>query len=230
MPLEIRLEVYHYALVGKYREVECESLNFDAQYEDFQYEHGSTVTILRVNRQVFHEAEPILYQSRSFDFAYKPQRGLDFLQGISKRARLSIRCINMDFGFHPVLVKNDNWNIPPYYEEWDAACAYISDNLSIKELSFDCYSAAVPADFRNVHWVNGLVRIRGLKKLSQKPRHLPLMRHYVDNCSGYDHSPDKVTQARMSGLLKYLRSEMLEAGAARTESIAWDFNDHCGPF
>lgn len=214
-------------MIGKFREVGWESLNFDGQYNFSEHEHDSTATILRVNRQVFHEAEPVLYQSHDFDFSFHTNLGLNFLQRISERGRLSIRYINMEFAFLPEYAGNSTLDISPDVEEWGTACAYIADNLSLQEFSLDCFFGSVPADFRNAEWVKDLVRIRGLKKLSQEPRHLPSLKQDAWMCKEVDDTPDKVLQIRLSALLKYLRCEMLDEGASESKSVAWDCSGHC---
>ena len=66
--------------------------------------------ILRTNRQIFKEAQPLFYRFHAFDFQIEPNTGLSFLQRISERARLNIRWIHMELCYRLPNFGYSEWN------------------------------------------------------------------------------------------------------------------------
>jgi len=89
LPLENRLQVYYYALLGEGTTV------FVHDYDCSDTERDITTALLRTNRQVHGEAEPILYQTHTFDFDEHLEEGIALLQSISETACFSIRSVSM---------------------------------------------------------------------------------------------------------------------------------------
>jgi len=223
LPFEIRLRVYHCNVVGENREAQD---SFHAwTHRDYGKPWSDTAALLRTNRQVYDEAEPILYQCVCFNFELDVDDGLNFFQRISNRARLNIQPISMTLGYQVHWPRNSSWDGLDNLEDWSTMCAYIAENLRLRKLTFDCFYGAVPPNFKDEEWVRSLIKIKGLNSIVQKPTHpIPHLRMY----SGKDREGDRyVTKRlifRLDALLDYLRSEMLERCPSPHEIASWDFD------
>ena len=115
LPLEIRRTIYYYALLPspEHRQV---LRPFRAKYPNSWWGTEDISRILRVSKQLYHEAEEVLYSSFEFPFQdttpYQVER---FLKSVSPRARSSIRqvccCVTMNGQVRDSIRRSyiDNW-------------------------------------------------------------------------------------------------------------------------
>ena len=196
------------------------------------------IALLLTNRQIFDEAEPILYQTRFLHIGIYLRKGLEFLEGLSPRARRNIRVVHIELSdrdVHGRLFDFGQYNI----EDWCQSCDYISQNLQLHSLSFNVPVEAIPANFADKAWVKYLIKIRELKHLVQRD-FFTLIRHPEDIASsdgGSDSEPEtesfEVFNSRLEALLSYLRSEMCRFPASRLlpeEEEKWDWGTKPRPF
>ncbi|KAI9789204.1 MAG: hypothetical protein M1833_002452 [Piccolia ochrophora] len=170
------------------------------------------VTLLRVNRQIFDEAEPVLYQCHDFDFCSHIFAAIPFLQSLTERARQNIA------GARIVLLRGPSPSKEVFEKlftrelanandndcDWSELCTYIQEHLRLRELQFTV-AGSLNRDFQDEFWVKDLVRIRGLQKLSWVSK--GERTYAVDNrWAKEDMLP---LRRRIDALLAYLRSEML---------------------
>lgn len=185
--------------------------------------------LLRANRQIHKEAEPILYKSRSFDFYIFLREGLNFLQKLSSRARAHITSVSMELRF--LLYQRDDPDWDPsnnFVEQWGKLCRYISQNLHVSEVSFDVLVRGVPRDFKNEQWVKDFVQIQGLSRLSQRAGFMDAHRWRMCKDGEGEVEPNNILHMRLQALLAYLNSEMLRGDLTQPEPGVWDY-DHDYP-
>ena len=184
--------------------------------------------LLLTNQQIFNEAEPILYQTRFLNIGVYLDEGLEFLRSLSHRARRNIRAVHIALSYLQVC---DDWrrHSDDNLESWCKLCDYMSHNLRLHALSFNAFVEAVPANFVDAPWVEHLVKIRGLKHLTQRDLVSDDLENFLDF---YDHmeplgfwdiesapEPDpesyKGLSTRLQALQSYLKSEMCQYPASR---------------
>lgn len=144
------------------------SSDFD---NDNQGELEIEAAILRTCQQIHDEAEPTLYRLHDFDFGTSTPTILSFLQTISNRARGNIRCLSMAFvawsnvrgSLHQLMMQD--------YQNWCLACSYIAENLQLHELIFDLDIPVEFCDFEQIDYIQDLLKITNLKRLTQQPLH-----------------------------------------------------------
>ena len=113
------------------------------EYPDF----GIPTALIRANRQIHAEAEPVLYENCNFYLGECLRTAVIFLKSISEIARLSIRSIRM------VLLHRHKWpdNEVEMFDNvrgWTLACEYIAANLRLHHFYFDALVTAVAKDFK----------------------------------------------------------------------------------
>lgn len=182
------------------------------------------VSLLVANKLVNTEALPILYQSRTFDFATNVKIVMPFLSSLSAEARHHLRGIAMEFH-----AKNE----PDYccggvnhcygkglsnHGAWVKACSYIGQNMKVKELTVTV-NVKIPADFKSLKWVEALVNIKSLKRLTlQVNQHYDSFRKPGDTVMhprasskhGLVSSTDSSNSQDLVPFFDYLLEEMLE--------------------
>ena len=184
-----------------------------------------------MSRSIYSETVPILYRSRTFDFGIDIFGIIPFLRNMTPLARNNVQSIHMEFysvGSDEVVKPSyqNHWNVRDNVQDWNEACAYISDHLKLKELSINVHIKAVkatdpPANVPQLHWVKDLVSIRDLKKLtyhvSLHDNGLQSVRRRRLPPGGFVPGPDDVVDGDLKGakpglgkLFRYLREEMLE--------------------
>ncbi len=184
-------------------------------------------SLLLANRQIFDEAEPILYQSFFLKIGQHLNEGLRFLRKLSPRARRNTRAVHIALSWWyicdgPWVFNSDN-NI----EAWCKLCAYMSQNLRLRSLSFNAVPKDVSVNFIDQAWVKCLVKIRGLKHLVQRDLEFPELmelRMYINIEIGPE--PDEVLNSRLRALLSYLKSKMCQYPASRLlieKEEEWDW-------
>lgn len=180
-----------------------------------------TAGLLRTNRQVHSEAEPILYENCALDFEENIQQGDDFLQSISEVARLSIRSVSVVLLYFHKLRQEDGWEFS-YVEDWVMACQYFANNLRLRTLNFDTFVRAVPKDFQSELWVKALVQIQRLQRLEQRPSNvLTYIKGIMVKEGEGDKWPNNILEARLTALLRYLKSKVLAHPASHPETDDW---------
>ena len=181
--------------------------------------------LLLANRQIFDEAEPVLYQSLYLKFGFHLYEGLEFLRKLSPRARQNIRAVHIALSYWCICDGRWAYELEENIEDWCKLCTYISQNLRLRALSFNAVAKVAPAKFVDQAWVKCLIEIRELKHLMQSNLEFPeLMEAY----EGHDNDPvsDEVLNSRLRALLRYLRSEMCQYPASRllTKEEEWDWS------
>lgn len=231
LPLEIRLQVYKYAFAnnqtvkvdrrtsfGRPEAFDCYHWADDVVVRAGKDEYGTDIdtALLLTNRQIFDEAEPLLYQTRFIKIGVHLNKGLEFLESLSPRARQNIRAVHIVLPFPCICRLEIDHNF--YY--WCKLCAYISQNLQLHVLSLNASMRAIPANFTNEAWVKDLIKIRGLKSLVQcdftfvgDPEVMASTDAGSDSESEF--GPSRVEYFRLQALLSYLRSKMCRFPASR---------------
>ena len=194
--------------------------------KQFQYKFASqhkgeskdiNVNLLATNRLVNHEAVPVLYQMHTFDFAKNVRSIGPFLLKLSNETRQNLRGIWMEL--HDFQepdhccggiisyrgASSDN------LAAWSKACLFMAGNAKMEELNLTI-NVKISADFRSLGWVQALVRIKGLQRLS-----LQAKQHSDDEVSiraSYREGSLAASRPCFSEylvqLFEYLRGEMLE--------------------
>lgn len=235
LPFEIRLRIYSYYARSEYGVVDWAHLgprNTRITHENYYVAPEPTYGILFTNQQLHTEFKPVLYQSCTFEFGLELARGLYFLQKLSESARLNIRSIGM--------IQAVPWTSPEVCEfeldernmcrkmQWTAMCNYASKNLKLRHLVIDSVVISVPKNFTNVGWVQDLIQIRGLQRLSQGCMDCDDCTNTIytyENTSRYEQG--KITSAhRLQEFLKFLRTEMLagDAPAPSRIDLVWGYS------
>ena len=182
------------------------------------------VSLLVASKSVNREALPILYQSRTFDFTTNVKLVMPFLSSLSAEARHYLRGISMELH-----TKNE----PDYccggenicygkgsdnQGAWVKACTYIGQSVKVKELTVTV-NVKIPADFKSLKWVEALVNIKSLKRLTlQVNQHYGSYRAPADTLmhprASYKHgsvsSTNNCNSDHLVPLFDYLLEEMLE--------------------
>lgn len=223
---------------------ECSHLAFDitALAANDEFSTDINTALLLTNRQIFDEAEPILYQTRFIHIGVYLRTGLEFLEGLSPRARRNIRAVHIELSHEGVCGLGYPFEFGHRIEDWCKLCDYMSQNLQLRALSFNVSLKEIPANFADQIWVKHLIKIRELKLLVQ--RNFTDMIERASSDGGSDSWPepgpgpgpepepepeseqDQVLNSRLQALLSYLRSKMCRLPASRllTETDdKWDW-------
>ena len=182
------------------------------------------VSLLIASKLVNSEALPILYQSRTFDFATNVKLVMPFLSSISAEARHHLRGIAMELhaknepdyccgGLNNCFGKGlDNQGA------WVKACTYIGQSVNVKELTVTV-NVKIPAEFKSLKWVKALVSIRSLKCLTlQAGQHYDNWHYTADRTmyprASYKHgsvsSTNSCNSQHLVPFFDYLLEEMVE--------------------
>lgn len=210
------------------------------------YGKDITTGLLLVSKDVYAETVPRLYHGRTFDFGIDVFGIVPFLRQMTPLARQHVREIHMEFytlpTHRPQGPNNQrHWHVRENAQDWTEACAYIADHLQLKKLSINVdmkFSKPTdpPVDLRQLHWVQDLVQIRELQRLShyvsphghgleaQRPRRPP--RPHGSPSETFFPGPDDVVDWDVKGakpglgrLFRYLREEMLEKSTRSVPSM-----------
>ena len=169
------------------------------------------VSLVIASKLVNTEALPILYQSRTFDFATNVRLVMPFLSSLSAEARHHLRGIAMELH-----TKNE----PDYccggenisygkgldnQGAWVKACSYIGQSVKVKELTVTV-NVKIPAEFKSLKWVEALVNIKSLKRLT-----LQVNQHY----GRYGAPADTLMHPRAS----YKHSSMSSTNSCNSEHL-----------
>lgn len=170
-----------------------------------------TTALLRINRRIYDEALPVLYQSHAFDFGIDVHNIAPFFNKTSFAARQNIGCVHMEllrYGIaHPLRSVPERGLTKDTGLAWGSACAYIASHLLVRELSLNI-DFAIPHDFQRFHWVVDLAQIRSRKVVHHNSPNKHALKAektpYVprDNDWGTD-------EHRWEAVLGYLRPKML---------------------
>ena len=213
---------------GGPRDWDCFHLAYDIMVQASKNEFGIDIdtALLLTNRQIFDEAEPILYKTRFIQIGVYLHKGFEFLESLSPRARRNIRAVYISLPYWCICGLGIDHNL----QYWCKLCAYMSQNLQLRDLAFNVSENAVPANFADEAWVKDLIKIRELKRLVQcnfiyqghthfKPysdSESDVETYYdSDNDSESEPDPTQVLNSRLQALLRYLRSEMCRFPASR---------------
>ena len=230
LPPELRLQVYREALRGAVRNgVACaEKIEvFRNRRHKFQYQFDGqqkgdskeiNVNLLATNRLVNHEAIPILYQMHTFDFTHHVRSVVPFIRNLSQESWQDLRGISMELHDnrepdHCCGGYDASWGRGTDNQgAWLKACAYIAENLKVKELCLTTNVKVVSAEFKSLKWVKALVKIKGLKRLTlQTNQHLgdevPIRARYEEGTLAVSRP---CFSEHIVRLFEYLREEMLE--------------------
>ena len=197
-------------------------LRFTSYYQGRAYSGLKDIAtaLIRSNRHVFNEAEPLLYQFHCFSFEGCGDDGISFLHHISCRARQSIRRIRLELWGRLRRFDNSKWNRDRLTSR-SKVCTYIANNLHLRELRFDAIVLAVLANFPNEALALEFIQIKGLSSISQSPGTLACYRYAMSKDGEPDEGPNNLLQSRMNALLAYLRSEMLDRSAPPQSNDEW---------
>ena len=177
------------------------------------------IGLLAANQLLNNEAIATLYQLRTFDFTTNVGSIMPFLRSVSEQARQNLHGIAMelhdkeqpDYCCGPGM--NKFWGKGRGNKAaWSKACAYIGENVNVKALSLTI-NVKVPADFKALQWVQGLVKIRTLRYLT-----LVVHQHWKSGTDvirasfkeGSVTATDHCFSEHLVPLFEYLREEMLE--------------------
>ena len=188
------------------------------------------VDLLRTCRQVFDEAESRLYASHHFDFRVEPSCIVPFLQSLSHRGRQSIQSITLQY-----ILYRPSWSdqVRNQFEldsdGWNLGCTYISENLRLREVNFDVSLEGLRTDFKDDTWVQNMIKIKGLQRLSQFGGCPTSCQDFwpKDGCPhvGISNAFNQLLVA----LLKYFKSEMVVGYKPDASEESWKFQDRaCG--
>ena len=203
-------------------------LAYDIVVEAGKNEFGIDIdsALLLTNRQIFDEAEPILYQTRFIQIGVYLHKGFEFLESLSPRARRNIRAVYISLPYWCICGLGIDHNL----QYWSKLCAYISQNLQLRDLAFNVSEKAVPASFADEAWVKDLIKIRELKRLVQCNfiylGHTNVEPYYdsesdvepyydSESVSESEPEPKDVLGSRLQALLRHLKLEMCQFPASR---------------
>ena len=240
LPPELRLQVYREVLRGTAaRGVTWEGGTFSTGAElilvscnrkkDFSFRIGTEekgeskqidVSLLVANRLVNREALPILYQSRTFEFATNLKAVIPFLSSLPAEARHHLRGISMELHAHgepDYCCGGENRCYGKGSDNkgaWGKACVYIGQSVKVKELTVTV-NVKIPAEFKSLKWVKALVNIKGLKRLTlQANQHHGFLGEALhtraNNKHGWVSSTGDCNSKHLVPLFDYLLEEMLE--------------------
>lgn len=201
------------------------------------YGKDITTGLLLVSKSIYAETISILYNSRVFDFGVDVFGIVPFLRKMTPLARESVHNIHMELYALPThLLKKPvfqhHQDVRGNAKDWNEACAYIANNLQLKNLSINVSTEVheaiqYPVDLSRLQWVKDLVQIQGLQSLSYhispNGHGLKALRPRVDlqahdaSSKGFSPGPDDIVDGVVKGarpglgkLFGYLRGEMLE--------------------
>ena len=203
---------------GRPEDWDCYYLASDIVVRAGKNDYGTDIdtALLLTNRQIFDEAEPILYQTRFIKIGIYLDKGLKFLESLSPRARQNIRAVHIVLPYKCICGLGIDHNL--YY--WCKLCAYMSQNLQLHVLSLNVSLRAIPANFTEEAWVKDLIKLRQLKSLVQcdftfvgDPEVIAATDAGSDSESEAD--PRRGCYFRLQALLSYLRSKMCRFPASR---------------
>ena len=178
------------------------------------------VSLLVSNRLVNREALPILYQSRTFEFATNVKVVIPFLSSLPAEARPHLRGISMELhakGEADYCCGGENKCYGKGSDNrgaWGKACMYIGQSVKVKELTVTV-NVKIPAEFKSLKWVKALVNIKGLKHLTlQADQHHGFVSDTLHTRANYKHgwvsSTTDCNSKYLVPLFDYLLEEMLE--------------------
>lgn len=180
---------------------------------------GIDVSLLVTNRLVNREALPILYQSRTFDFATNVKVVIPFLSSLPAEARHHLRGISMELhaeGEPDYCCGGENRCYGKGSDNkgaWGKACVYIGQSVKVKELTVTV-NVKIPAEFKSIKWVKALVNIKGLKHLTLQADQHHGFASDTHTRACYKHgslsSTDDCNSKHLVPLFDYLLEEMLE--------------------
>jgi hypothetical protein len=144
LPKELRLEIYEHAfsassypiLVAIHRERHCTRSRYKNTLRPeptvtLRYAKHPTISfptaLLRTNRQIYHEALPVIY--RDIAFFPTPSTGLFFFGRLSKFAQGNIHRARVSLGGHPDSVSTDSSRFI-----WAVMCAQLACLPSLYEV------------------------------------------------------------------------------------------------
>lgn len=182
---------------------------------------GINTAILRTSRALYEEAETFLYQLHEFDFQNDIFSVVTFLRSLSHNARQNLLCLTMYLLPLQVIHVERPGSLSlsylgrPNVLDWGLACSYIRCHVRLREFAFHIESET-PEDFQHLCWVQDMVQIKGLQKLTYYERK---NKNWLEE---FDHlrteNEDRLTTGisdRTQALLLYLGSQMLEAPTTR---------------
>ena len=176
--------------------------------------------LLLTNRQIFDEAEPILYQTRFIQIGVYLHKGLEYLESLSPRARRNIRAVHITLPHRCIC----GLGIDHSLQYWSKLCAYMSQNLQLRTLSFNVSVKSIPANFAAEAWVKVLIKFRELERLVQGDFKFISadqdLTGYLDDASDSEPEPGKhkVLDSRRQALLGYLKSKMCQFPASQVST------------
>lgn len=245
LPVEIRQQVYSHMLAGTGRQVKIFGAADNHEYVPWKmtkihsakhiskswsiaFENHSQgeleidAGILRTCHRIHDEAEPTLYRLHDFGFGTNTPSIVSFLQTISDRARQNIHCIGLAFvawtrmdGVLRRLMMQD-------FENWSFACGYVAENLQLDELVFDLDIPTQVSNFEQWRCIQGLLRITGLKRLTQQPlfeENSLRYRALIDGAVVPVRKPEWLD--RMNTLLPFLVERMVRKDVIPQELVRW---------
>ena len=229
LPPELRLQVYREALRGPLRNgVACGEriLVFYNRSKNFLYKFAEqrkgdskdiNVSLLATNKLVNHEAVPVLYQMHTFDFATNVRSIVPFLRNLSDETRQNLRGVWMELhnsqepdhccgGIGGSRVRgSDNQGA------WLKACSFMGQNVKMEELNLTI-NVKILKDFKSLKWVQALINIRGLRRLTLEAKQhpddeVPIRASYEEGSLA---ASRPCFSEHMIEFFEYLREEMLE--------------------
>ena len=193
--------MYEFVFINN-RVINVEANGYYWMADDIEHESGNdlfgndiSTDLLFTNRQIFNEAEPILYQTRFLKIGNHLDRGLEFLRSLSPRARRNIRAVDIALPRARFQGAAQGIGISGNEKAWCQLCYYMSQNLRLRALSFDISADPPPDNFVDAAWVKYLVMIRGLKHLQPKISFLSL--HELMN---YESDPEDLSTSWNGGV------------------------------
>ena len=185
------------------------------------YGLGIDTAILRTSRALHEEAETFLYQLHEFDFSSDVFAIIPFLRCLSHNARQNISCLTVYLLLSEVICARPQgpWGLTylgrPNTLDWGLACSYIACHVRLREFAFHI-EGETPEDFQHLRWVQDMVQIKRLQKLTYYEHKNINWQEELDFLRTEDE--DRLTTGisdQNQALLSYLRSQMLEAPPTR---------------
>ena len=196
-------------------QIHLQNLSSRCRSAKIGYGMGINTAILRTSRALHEEAETFLYRLHEFDFSNDVFGVVPFLGTLSHNARQNLSCLTMYLlPSNCISGLGVSFFCRPNILDWGLACSYIGSHLRLRHFAFNIAGEA-PEDFQHLRWVQGMLQITGLEKLTY-------YEHKIKNWHDKDclrtEDEDRVTTGisdRKEALLSYLRSQMLQASATR---------------
>ena len=230
LPPELRLQVYHEVLsgpvcdgvaVGAKIVVSCNKHNnFLFRFEGQQKGEAKEIyaSLLATNRLVYNEAVPMLYRLHTFNFMTNVRNVEPFLRSLPEEARQNLHGIAMELHYlweHVHCCSGANKyhrSGPDNQAAWGRACAYVAENVNVKELTLTI-NVKVQAAFKSLRWVKALVKIKSLRHLTLQANQRHSKGPLLTKASYKDGSlltTEHCFSEHLVPLFEYLREEMLE--------------------